>query len=241
MVQAVVALGGNVGNVARTFDRARAIVEQGPEVTSVRTAGLFRSKAMGADAGDEFFNSAWVVETSLKPHSLLDRLQRVENELGRTREVHWGPRTLDLDLIFYDDEQIDSPRLTVPHPHCWYRRFVLTPIETLLPEFKHPGLGLTIRELSQRLAQETFHLVLGSLDAIPDSLKSVAADFPGVKVTRVESADDADTLQVSLAVWFQDFPVEPLPPLWVPASVTNAEQELRDILTAACTRLESVG
>ena len=240
MVQAVVALGGNLGDVARTFHLARERVEQHEQVQSVVAAGVYRSEAMGADAGATFSNSAWLVETTLKPLELLDLLQQTENVLGRTRDVRWGPRTLDLDLVFYGEECVDTPRLTVPHPHCWYRRFVLTPVESLLPKLRHPLLSLTIQELNQRLAAKPFRLVLGGPASIVLPLEQVVSEFPYIEVTNCELPHDVDLARVSLGVWFGDGDSKLLQPLWVSAPVANTEQFLRDVLTAACTELELV-
>lgn len=240
MVQAVVALGGNLGNVPQTFRTARARIQQHVQVEQVRSAGLYRSEAMGADAGDPFFNSVWTVETSLTPLQLLDLLQQVENESGRTREVHWGPRTLDLDLIFYGNEQISTPRLTVPHPHCWYRRFVMTPAESLVPRLVHPESGLTVRELSDRLQMNPFQLMLGGPSENLPSLKRLLAEFPGMHVSHVTSPVDVSTLPVSLAIWIDDSESTPLPPLWISARPESGPQPLRDIFTAACTELSQV-
>ncbi len=240
MVQAVVALGGNLGDVARTFRLARTLTERHEQVQSVEAAGLYRSTAMGAAAGAEFCNSAWLVETSLEPLDLLNLLQQIENELGRTRDVHWGPRMLDLDLIFYGEEKIASQRLTVPHPHCWYRRFVLTPIENLLPDFRHPVLELSIRELCERLQSTPFRLALGSASEKVQPLECVVSEFPGIETTNVTSPQDFDLADVSLAVWFGESDAVALHPLWLAAPIANAEQFLRDTLTAACTELSSV-
>ena len=95
-----------------------------------------------------------ICETLYSPHGLLDFMQSVENEAGRTREIHWGPRTLDLDLIFYDDEIIADSRLNVPHPDMHNRRFVLQPVAELAPWYRHPILGLTTAQLLEKLEAE---------------------------------------------------------------------------------------
>jgi 2-amino-4-hydroxy-6-hydroxymethyldihydropteridine diphosphokinase len=240
VVQAVVAVGGNVGDVRQTLRRAQTLVEQDGSVQNLRSAELFRSVAMGADAGDSFINSAWVFETSLEPLGLLDLLQRVENELGRTREVRWGPRTLDLDLIFYGDEVIDLPRLVVPHPHCWYRQFVLAPVVSLLPDSVHPSFGRTMRELSERLEAKPFVLGVGGEPADDSSLAKVARQFPSVDVQRQNSRNDDELGEVSLAVWFGNEESQPKNPLWLRIAPEIEHQFLQDALTAASTDVEPV-
>ncbi len=240
MVQAVVAVGGNVGDVRQTFRRAQTLVGQNDAVFTVRAAELYRSVAMGAEAGDSFLNSAWVLETSLDAVQLLDLLQRVENELGRTREVRWGPRTLDLDLIFYGGEQIDSPRLTVPHPHCFYRQFVLAPVASLIPEFIHPVFGLTMRQLYERISRTPLPVGFGGDPASNIISPGITREFPRVDLRRVDPAIDPALEEVSLALWFGSCDPKPASPFWLHVSAEDELQFFRDVLTAACTELETV-
>jgi 2-amino-4-hydroxy-6-hydroxymethyldihydropteridine diphosphokinase len=96
-------------------------------------------------------NAAAELETSLAPLKLLDKLQAVEGDLGRTRSRHWGPRTLDLDLVFWESQIINLPRLVVPHPAAWYRRFVLDPLAEVAPRLVHPVKLVDICTLRERL------------------------------------------------------------------------------------------
>ncbi|MDA0283694.1 MAG: 2-amino-4-hydroxy-6-hydroxymethyldihydropteridine diphosphokinase, partial [Planctomycetota bacterium] len=201
---------------------------------------MYRSAAMGACAGSEFLNSAWVLETTLEPIRLLDLLQEVENEFGRSRDVRWGPRTLDLDLIFYDHEVVSSPRLIVPHSHCWYRRFVLTPIEDLRPDWLHPELGLTIRDLCKRLSVGSFRLAIGGAGDLAPTLTGVVREFQNVELVYADSPDSIEVSDVSLAVWFGECSGEKLHPLWLKSPTRDALQALRDTLTAACTAVVAI-
>jgi 2-amino-4-hydroxy-6-hydroxymethyldihydropteridine diphosphokinase len=240
VVQVVVAVGGNVGDVRETLRRARKLIEAEETVHKLRAAELYRSVAMGADAGDSFLNSAWVFETSLDALELLDLLQRAENELGRTREVRWGPRTLDLDLIFYGEEQIDSPRLTVPHPHCWYRQFVLAPVASLIPDFRHPVFGLTVKQLYERITR--FPLPVGYFGE-PDNrftLSSITREFPHVDLRCFDPASDTELAEVSLALWFGSGSPKPESPTCLPVPAEVESQFFRDVLTAACMDVEPV-
>lgn len=148
---ATIALGGNQGDVPATMTRALSLLDALPEVRILRTSRLFRTVPIGTDAGGSYANSAAVAETSLPPETLLDRLQQIEHECGRVRTVHWGPRTLDLDLIRYDDLVLNTDRLTLPHPACWYRRFVLDPWCDVDPEWVHPVMGESVRRMRERL------------------------------------------------------------------------------------------
>jgi len=93
-----------------------------------------------------------VAETDLSPEHLLEVIQQIEQEFGRERQIHWGPRTLDLDLLAYGNHAVNLPTLTVPHPQLHLRRFVLEPLLELVPDWVHPTLKVSARELLQPLA-----------------------------------------------------------------------------------------
>ena len=150
MTAALISLGGNLGDVAATISRALQRLHQPPEVSVGLRSSLFRTKPVGAEAGAEFVNAAAVLETSLTAHALLDRLLATETEFHRVREIHWGPRTLDLDLILYEDARIDEPGLTVPHPRFRERLFVLEPLAELAPDWTDPVTGDSISGLLSR-------------------------------------------------------------------------------------------
>jgi 2-amino-4-hydroxy-6-hydroxymethyldihydropteridine diphosphokinase len=110
------------------------------------------TKPVGGPAGQsEFLNGAALLGTSLTPQQLHAVLQQVEAAAGRTRESRWAPRTLDLDLLIYDDLVIDTPDLTLPHPRMSFRRFVLEPAAEIAPDVRHPTIGWTIQELRDHL------------------------------------------------------------------------------------------
>ena len=99
----------------------------------------------------DYLNGCALLETSLAPEDLLKVLLETETALGRVREVHWGPRTLDLDLLLYGDRIIELPHLTVPHPGLSDRAFVLQPLADIVPDWVDPRSGLTIEQLRQRV------------------------------------------------------------------------------------------
>ena len=141
MHRAIILAGGNIGNVAERFIEAeRALAERGVEV--VKRSQNYESRAWGFESEMLFVNVAWEVETALEAEALLDVLQATEAQLGRDREVErevkmregarYCSRTLDLDILFYDEEHISTERLKVPHPLIMERDFVIVPLCELL-------------------------------------------------------------------------------------------------------------
>jgi 2-amino-4-hydroxy-6-hydroxymethyldihydropteridine diphosphokinase len=136
MASAIIALGGNVGDVRKTFETAIAHICGMTQGTLEARSGDYATPPWGDDQQAAFINACIEVETSLDPHALLFTLHKIEAKFGRDRahERRWGPRTLDLDLIAYDDVRIDRPELTLPHPRLFERAFVLVPLADIAPD-----------------------------------------------------------------------------------------------------------
>lgn len=136
MAEALIALGGNVGDVRATFDRALAMLCDGTDVRLTARSSDYATPPWGVEDQPTFVNCCVAVETKLTPKALLARAQAVERSFGRDRanERHWGPRTLDVDLIAYDDLALDQPDLTLPHPRLFERAFVLLPLSEIAPD-----------------------------------------------------------------------------------------------------------
>ena len=134
--EALIALGGNVGDVAATFDRAIALLCDEKNVWLKQRSSNYRTPPWGVTDQPAFVNAAIAVATTLPPRELLGRMREVEWHLGRNRafERRWGPRTLDLDLLAYDDVTLDTPDLTLPHPRMFERAFVLAPLAEIAPD-----------------------------------------------------------------------------------------------------------
>ena len=142
MADALIALGGNVGNVRDTFDRAIAAFCDGAAVRLSKRSSDYRTPPVGVTDQPPFINCAIVAATDLPPPALLVRAQSVEVQFGRNRsqERHWGPRTLDIDLIAYDDLAMNTLELILPHPRALERAFVLLPLAELAPERRISGV-----------------------------------------------------------------------------------------------------
>ena len=142
MPRAYVGLGANLGEREATLREAVERLAATPGVEVVAVSSLRETDPVGFTEQPRFLNGAVALETELPPRALLDALLAVERSLGRTREgPRYGPRTVDLDLLLYGDEQVDEPGLTVPHPHLHERRFALEPLAELDPELVVPGRG----------------------------------------------------------------------------------------------------
>jgi 2-amino-4-hydroxy-6-hydroxymethyldihydropteridine diphosphokinase len=136
MAEALIALGGNVGDVRDTLIRALAMFCDGDRVRLLARSSDYRTPPWGVVDQPPFINCAAMVETTFSPEQLLAHAQAVERAFGRDRvhERRWGPRPLDIDLIAYDDLRMATPVLTLPHPRVFDRAFVLIPLNEIAPE-----------------------------------------------------------------------------------------------------------
>lgn len=157
MTTVYLAIGSNVGD-------SRAHIEQAIDLLAgklhdLRSAPLYASKAIGYTDQADFLNTAVRGRTDLSPTDLLVWLKSLEQRVGRTASFRWGPREIDIDIIFYGDKVIDNERLTVPHPAFRERDFVLQPLSDLNPSLTDPVTGQTVSELLDGLEPERRSLV----------------------------------------------------------------------------------
>jgi len=151
MAEALIALGGNVGDVRATLGRAVALLCERGDVRLKARSSDYATPPWGICDQPPFVNLCIAVDTDLAPHALLARMQAVEQALGRDRatERHWGPRPVDLDLLAYDDVALDDRDLTLPHPRLFERAFVLVPLAEIAPE--RTIAGVRVRDALARV------------------------------------------------------------------------------------------
>ncbi len=144
MAEALIALGGNVGDVRATFDKAIANICGMTQAELLARSSDYVTPPWGDEQQDAFINACIAIDTRLDPHALLFTLHKIEKKFGRDRanERRWGPRTLDLDLLSYDDGVINRPDLTLPHPRLFERAFVLVPLVEIRPDGTIGGRSL---------------------------------------------------------------------------------------------------
>lgn len=149
--EAYVAIGSNMGDKKAYIDRAIEGLRQTPNCKVEKVSTIIETAPYGGVEQDVFLNGAMKVKTLLTPHELLDRLHELEQEAKRERLVHWGPRTLDLDILFYDDLVLEEDDLCIPHVDMQNRDFVLRPMNEIAPYKRHPVYGKTMKEMLQAI------------------------------------------------------------------------------------------
>ncbi|PLY06961.1 MAG: 2-amino-4-hydroxy-6-hydroxymethyldihydropteridine diphosphokinase [Desulfuromonas sp.] len=152
MNTAYLGIGSNLGERLELLRQGRRRLEAAPGVRLLRSSPLYETVPQGGPAGQGlFFNAVLELQTTLSAEALLRLCLQIEAEAGRERLIHHGPRTLDLDLLLYDEQCCDSDELTLPHPRLHERRFVLVPLCDLRPELVHPRIGLSLSDLLAQL------------------------------------------------------------------------------------------
>jgi len=143
-MRAFIAIGSNLGDRTGNVREAVRLVADGVKASLVAMSSLYETEPWGVKEQGPFVNAAMIVETPLAPSELLAHLKSVEASMGRTRTVRWGPRTIDLDIIFIEEMVIEAEGLRVPHPGADERAFVMVPLAEIAPDFVHPVTGATL-------------------------------------------------------------------------------------------------
>jgi 2-amino-4-hydroxy-6-hydroxymethyldihydropteridine diphosphokinase len=151
MEKVLIGLGSNLGDSVQICLAAIERLRRNPHVQVLATSSFYRTKPLLVTEQPWFINGVVLCETDLSPADLIEVIHQIEGEFGRTRQIRWGPRTLDLDLLSFGDHHITLPSLTIPHPRLHERRFVLEPLLEIAPDWVHPTLKVSARDLLKRI------------------------------------------------------------------------------------------
>ena len=149
--KAYIALGSNMGDRKAHLQRGVELLQETEGCRVERVSDFITTAPYGYQEQEDFLNGCLELDTLLTPEELLERLHEIEQAEKRERKIHWGPRTLDLDIIFYDDLVLDSEALHIPHIEMHKRDFVLKPLNQIAPWVRHPLLKKTVREMAAEL------------------------------------------------------------------------------------------
>lgn len=155
MAIAYLCLGSNLGDRLKLIEQAVSLLGLAEDIKPVRSSALYETEPWGVKDQNWFLNMAVEIKTGLSAHDLMMKCLSIENTLGRNRdaEQRWGERSVDIDIIFYDKEVINTETLVVPHPRMHMRAFVLVPLLELIPDFIHPVLNKSVSDLYDELEE----------------------------------------------------------------------------------------
>jgi len=139
-------IGGNMDDRLANIEIALTQIEKLVGAI-IQKSAIYETEAWGLKEQPRFYNQALAIQTHLNPLALLEQLVKIEAKMGRQRDIPWGPRTMDLDILYFNQEIISMDSLSIPHPRMHQRNFVLTPLVEIAPNFMHPILGLTTTQL----------------------------------------------------------------------------------------------
>ncbi len=146
-----IALGSNIGESQAILEGALKTLEQTPGITIKAKSSWYKTAPVGGPSQPDYLNGAAILQVQLSPQQLLKILLEIEQEFGRVRQERWGPRTLDLDILLFDDLIVETPDLQIPHPRMTQRAFVLVPLAEIAPDWIEPVTGEPISQLAQKL------------------------------------------------------------------------------------------
>ncbi len=157
MARVTLSLGSNIGERFQHLQTALTKINQNKKISNVVSSSVYETKPVGGPVQDNFLNAVISLDTELTPLELLEFTQKLENEAERIREVRWGPRTLDIDVLVYGNTVIDSEVLSIPHPRISERAFVIIPWLEIEPNAHIPNIG-ALKELKKRIANSDVQL-----------------------------------------------------------------------------------
>jgi len=142
-----ISMGSNLGNRLSSLRKAVLLIKS-EGINIIKTSDVFETPPFGVTNQPRFLNACILIETDISPLTLLEKLKRIEKQIGRIQRFKWGPREIDLDIVFYDEQIINEPSLKIPHPHMHERPFVLISLNQISPKWTHPTLKKTVEEMS---------------------------------------------------------------------------------------------
>lgn len=148
MQKTILHIGSNVGDAKANLERCVGLIEERIG-TCKSLSSVYLTQAWGLENQNDFLNQALEIETLLSIEAVLETCMAIEAKMGREKNIKWGPRIIDIDIIFYGQEILESDNLIVPHPRMHDRNFVLYPLAEIIPEWLHPILGKSIAELKE--------------------------------------------------------------------------------------------
>jgi 2-amino-4-hydroxy-6-hydroxymethyldihydropteridine diphosphokinase len=153
MPRAYLSIGSNLGDRINYLKKALEKLKQN-NIQIIKSSNIIETEPYGYKEQGKFLNMAVEIDSDLEPFELMKLISKIESELGRIRTKRWGPRVIDIDIIFYDSLIINEPDLKIPHPDMQNRFFALKPLQEIAPDFVHPVLKKTITELLENLNSE---------------------------------------------------------------------------------------
>ncbi len=169
--EAYIALGANLGNREQTLYDAIELLNHHPHIEVQRCSGVYDTAPVGYTDQPAFYNMAIKVSTVLQPLELLQTMLDIENQLGRVRDIRWGPRTVDLDLLWIDGVHMDTERLQLPHPRMHERAFVLVPLQEIVEQAEAPELYEWVTTALQHVQDQDIQYVHACELPFPSKLK----------------------------------------------------------------------
>ena len=160
---AYIGIGSNVGDKVRQCERGISEILKLDRHRLLARSSLYKTQPIGYSEQDWFINLVIKVETEMDAPALLSSLKKIETRLGRMKTLRWGPRSIDLDILFFNDYKIQTDELTVPHPLIQDRQFVLVPLAEIDPDLTHPVLKETVQQLLERLREDQ------GVERVPDA------------------------------------------------------------------------